>query len=223
MADVTAIVGAGPGLGQALARRFAAEGHRVALVARDEGKLDAMADEIGGGAAGFPADATDVDSLRAALARIADEMGPPAVLIHNASRWIAAKATDLDPATLASELTLGATAALAGAQAVLPGMEAAGRGTILWTGSRMGLHPDRAGTGAPALTAAKCALRGLALAGAGHFHARGIHLATLTIDGTIEPGGPFDPDRIADAFWAAHVAPRDAWTAERVFDGGAAG
>lgn len=222
MADMAIILGVGPNLGTALARRFAQGGCDVAMLARDGARLRDLAEEIAGRTGrrveGFSADGTDLDGLKRALDDVMAEMGPASVFIHSVSRWIAAEAPDLDPKVMMSELALGPGAALTGAQAVLPGMEAAGRGTILWTGSRMALEPEKQ-KAAPALAVAKVALRGLALAGAPSFHARGINFATITVNGTIKEDTPFAPDRIADAFWDAHVAPREDWVAERVFDG----
>lgn len=227
MADVAVILGAGPGLGAALARRFAEGGFDIALIARSGDKLAVLADEIAAGTGravrGFSADATDPGEVGAAIGRIAAEMGAPAVLIHNASRWIGASATELDPGLLASELALGPVAALAASQAVLPGMEARGGGTILWTGSRMGLAPEEAGGPAPALAAAKTALRGLALASAAAFRERGVTFATVTINGGIKEGTGFDPAAIAAAFWQVHAAGPGGTPAEVVFEGTKAG
>lgn len=222
MADLAVILGVGPGLGQALTRRFAAGGHDVAMIARNAERLTALGEEIasetGRTIRGFSADATDLADFRAALARIKDAMGDASVFIHSVSRWIPAKAPDLDPQVLMDELALSVGAALTGSQAVLPGMEARGRGTILWTGSRMALHPEGNGA-APALGTSKVALRGLAIAGAPAFHARGINFGTITINGMIKPGTRFAPEKIAETFWEAHVAPREDWVGERIFDG----
>lgn len=222
MADVAAILGVGPNLGQALVRRFAEGGCDVAMLARDGARLADLgrevSDETGRVVRGVSADATDFGSLRDALARVADEMGPPTVFIHSVSRWIEGRAPELDPDVLMSELALSAGAALVGSQAVLPGMEAAGRGTILWTGSRMALEPAGSAV-ATATTTGKAALRGLALASAKSFHDRGINFCTVTVNGTIEQGSPLAPAKVAEAFWAAHVAPRDDWVAERMFEG----
>lgn len=221
--ELTVILGVGPGLGQALARRFARGGHDVAMIARDKERLSDLAQEIaeetGRRVKGFSGDGTDLDGLRATMAEIASDMGPATVFIHSVSRWIDADLTELKSETLVAEMTLGAGAALAATQAVLPGMKEMGGGTVLWTGSRMGLHPEK-NSAAPALTAAKAALRGLALSGGGALHDAGINFATITINGGIEEGTPLSPDRIADAFWDAHTAPREAWQTERIFEGG---
>lgn len=222
MTDVAAILGVGPNLGQALVRRFTAGGFDVAMLARDGDRLADLGREVSGKTGrvvrGFSADGTDFGSLRGALGKVADEMGAPLVFIHSVSRWIEARAPDLDPDKLMSELALSAGAALVGSQAVLPGMEAAGRGTILWTGSRMGLKPEGSAIAAATATG-KAALRGLALASAKAFHARGINFGTITVNGSIKKGTPLAPEKVAQAFWQAHLAPREEWVAERVFDG----
>lgn len=218
---VAVVAAAGPGVGLAVAKRFAREGFAVALIARRPAALDAMVAEIaavGGVAWGYAADVTDPSALRAALAAAAADMGAPAVLVWNGGRWIEAPALALDPAELEVDLRLTTVAALVAAQAVTPAMAAAGGGTILVTGGGLALAPQYGGA-VPALTAGKAAARALVLAAAPDFAAQGVHLATVTIAGQVAPGGPFDPDRIAEAFWSLHVEPRDAWTVERVFDG----
>jgi len=185
---VCVVAGVGPGVGAAVARRFAAEGFTVALLARSSAALAAVAAEIGaagGTARSFPVDMTDLDALAAVLDRVSDEIGPPGVLVYT--------------------------------QAVWPAMRAAGRGTVIWTGGGLALAPQD-GTAVPALTAGKSALRGLALAAAPELPAGGVRLATVTIAGMVAPGGPFDPDRIAGAFWAAHAA-ADGAPVETVFSG----
>ncbi|WP_309615515.1 SDR family NAD(P)-dependent oxidoreductase, partial [Salinibacterium sp.] len=83
---VIAIIGAGPGLGAAVARRFGHEGSSVALISRDQSKLDAMAAEleaIGVTARGFAADVLKPGQLEDALARAAAELGPITVLQYS--------------------------------------------------------------------------------------------------------------------------------------------
>jgi len=219
---VCAVVAAGPGIGSAVARRFAREGFAVALIARRRDELDRQADAIaaaGGTARGFVADAGDEPSLRAALAEAADALGPPDVLAYNAGRWIESPAMALEPAAFRTELEVAAVGALVAAQAVFPAMRERGSGTMLFTGGGLALRPEYGGA-VPALAAGKSALRGLVLAMAGELAAAGVHAATVTVAGMVSPGGPFDPDRIADVFWELHAEPRGAWSAERVFTGG---
>jgi NADP-dependent 3-hydroxy acid dehydrogenase YdfG len=220
-AKVAVVAAAGPGVGFAVAKRFAHEGFAIALIARRRDALDAMVAEIvaeGGAARGYAADVTDPSALRAALSAAATDMGAPSVLVWNGGRWIETPALALDPAELEVDLRLTTVGALTAVQAVTPAMAAAGGGTILVTGGGLALAPQYGGA-VPALTAGKAAARALVLAAAPELAAQGVHLATVTIAGQVAPGGPFDPDRIAEAFWSLHAAPRDAWTVERVFDG----
>lgn len=221
---VCVVAGAGPGVGAAVARRFAREGFAVALMARRPGALESIAASIAaarGTARAVPVDLTDLAALDAAFAAVRAEMGPPEVLVYNAGRWIETPAMALATADLESELRLGPVGALAATQAVWPAMRQAGRGSVLWTGGGLALAPQY-GAAVPALTAAKSALRGLALAAAPELAASGVRLVTITIAGAVAPGGPFDPDRIAEAFWAAHAAPAGPSPVEQVFSGAAA-
>lgn len=215
------VVAAGPGVGLAVAKRFSRDGHPAALIARRPaalGQMTADIAEIGGTARGYAVDVTDMTALSDALARIVAEMGAPEVLVWNGGRWVETPALALDPATLETDLRLTTVGALVAAQAVTPAMEAAGGGSILVTGGGLALAPHYGGA-VPALTAGKAAVRALVHAAASEFATRRIHLGTVTIAGQVAPGGPFDPDRIAESFAALHAEPAGAWTVERVFDG----
>lgn len=88
MADRVAVVtGAARGIGAATARRLAADGLAVAVVDLDETAAKSTVDEVlalGGRALAVGADVSDADQVAAAVARVADELGPPAVLVNNA-------------------------------------------------------------------------------------------------------------------------------------------
>ncbi len=206
--NLAIVAGTGPGIGAALARRFAAEGMTVALIARGAATLEQIAKGIaaaGGTATVHPADLSDTDDVARVLSEIADRHGAASVMLWNAAIWAEVPALELSPQDFAAQLHLGVISALQAAQAVAPGMEAAGGGTILMTGGGLALAPEYGGT-VPGLTAVKSALRGLVLAAAPEFAARGIRLGTVTVAGTVAPGTAFDPDRIAAAFWRMHRA-----------------
>ncbi|WP_191090167.1 SDR family NAD(P)-dependent oxidoreductase [Histidinibacterium aquaticum] len=217
MPDLAIVVGAGPGLGAALCRRFARGGCTLAPVARDTARLAelcAQIEESGGTARPFAADVADFASLTTAIRSASDWAGPPGVLIYNVSRFVPKSPLELTPEELDTELRVSATAALAATQAALPLMPDGG--TVLWTGSGTALRPQ-AGKGSPSLAAGKSAMRGLALASAEAFHERGLNFRTITINGAIKEGTPFAPDKIAEAFWEAHASPD--WQPEIVFEG----
>ena len=205
------IVGIGPGLGAAIGRRFASGGFAVTGLARDPGRIAAAP-----GVALEQADASDP----ASLARVLTAGGPVEVLIYNAYRATMGQAgpSSLDPAALVEDFRVNVAGALAAAQAVLPGMRAAKRGSILLTGGGLALDP----TGwlpAASLAVGKAGLRSLALTLHKELAPEGVHVGTVTVAGQIQPGTPFDPERIAEAFWGLHMDTPGAFRAEVVFKG----
>jgi NADP-dependent 3-hydroxy acid dehydrogenase YdfG len=81
---VAVITGASSGIGEATARALAADGYRVALLARRADRIQALADELGDGAIAIDADVTGRDSLVAAAERVKDQLGGVDVLVNNA-------------------------------------------------------------------------------------------------------------------------------------------
>ena len=137
---------------------------------------------------------------------------------YNGGAWHETPAMQLEPDLFSRDLNLCITGALACAQAVYPHMRAGGRGTLLFTGGRLALHPEY-GAGVSSLTAGKAGLRAFVFALAKELAPEGLHVATVTIAGTVKPGTAFDPDRIAEQYWALHAEPANGWSVERVFDG----
>ena len=90
---VAVITGASSGIGEATARALAADGYRVALVARRADRIQVLADELGAGAIAIEADVTGRDSLVAAAQRVKDELGGADVLINNAGVMLLAPFT----------------------------------------------------------------------------------------------------------------------------------
>jgi len=81
---VAVITGASSGIGEATARALAADGHRVALLARRLDRIEALAGEVGEGAIAVEADVTDRGSLVVAARRVQDELGGADILVNNA-------------------------------------------------------------------------------------------------------------------------------------------
>jgi NADP-dependent 3-hydroxy acid dehydrogenase YdfG len=81
---VAVVTGASSGIGEATARALAADGHRVALLARRVDRITALVDELGNGSIAIEADVTDHDSIVAAAERVQDELGGADVLVNNA-------------------------------------------------------------------------------------------------------------------------------------------
>jgi NAD(P)-dependent dehydrogenase (short-subunit alcohol dehydrogenase family) len=137
--------------------------------------------------------------------------------VYNAARWHEVPAIEMAPDTFARDLSLSVVGALACAQQVAAAMRG-GQGSLLFTGGGLALHPQF-GKGVASLTAGKSALRGLVYALAGELASAGVHVATVTIAGTVARGTAFDPGRIADVYWALHSQPPESWQTEWVFDG----
>ncbi|MFN7320110.1 MAG: SDR family NAD(P)-dependent oxidoreductase [Methylobacterium sp.] len=198
-----AIIGAGPGIGMALARRFGREGHAIGLIARSQG-IDTLAAELaaeGLKAKAYRADATVPSTIGEVLADIEANLGPVNVMVFNAAAVSYLPLTQLTPAQLVADFTVGVASALAASQAVAPGMIARGGGSILLTGGGFAYRPVAA---LASLGVQKAGLRNLAFSLAEDLGPKGIRVGTVSILGMVKPETDFDPALIAERFWALH-------------------
>lgn len=208
------ILGAGPGLGTALGRRFAREGMPLALLNRSLQASRALAAELaaqGGRAEVVQVELSSAEAVRAAVEQALALLGDPAVLLFNASRFIPGPGSALPPEQLEEDFRINVVAALVAVQTALGAMRARGAGTIILTGGGAALSPA---AGSAALSATKAALRALAQSLFLELEPEGIHAATVTIDGIIGSSPPLGPERIAETYWELHCAPRERWVAE---------
>ncbi len=213
------VIGAGPGLGSAIAHRFAREGYRIGLIARDEAMLTAASDEFE--AAGTEcfvarADVTDADELRGAIDGVDAVLGIPDVVLSNTSMFVEATPSEVDPATFETVWRVACLSSLIALQHVAPGMRERGSGVFLMPGTPLALKPWPPGA---ALGAAKAAARNLVMNAGVELAPDGIHAAVITIDGVIKAGTDFAPDAIADRFFEVAALPADAWQPEYHFPG----
>ena len=195
------IVGAGPGLGMAFARRALAGGSDVTLAARSADTLNEMVTHLGsdgGQVATLVVDASQPKALRDTVASYADACDPAiSCALFNVSAWVPGGLnSDLD--AVSSGLDAGVVAALAMTQAVVPRMITQSSPRILFTGGGTADSPMVASIG---LGLQKAALRNLAIALDKDLRETTIAVRTLIIRGSIAPGTAFDPDRIAGALW----------------------
>jgi NADP-dependent 3-hydroxy acid dehydrogenase YdfG len=133
---VIAIIGAGPGLGAAVARKFGREGYSIALISRSQSKLDTIAAELqtaGLNAIGYAADVRVPAELEDALARAAAELGPITTLQYSPlpSRDYLKPVLDLTPELALEALQFSALGLIHAVRAVLPGMRQAGGGSVI--------------------------------------------------------------------------------------------
>ena len=179
---VCVITGVGDTTGAALARRFAAGGYRVAMIARDGERLVALEKEIPGSRA-FPCDIGNLEALTTTVAKIQSSMGAPEVLVHNAVAHTFDTFLDADPTDLERNFRVNTTALLYLTRELAPDMIDAGKGAIMVTGN----NASHRGVPKYALfTPTKAAQRILAEALARDLGPKGIHVGYVTIDAAID-------------------------------------
>jgi NADP-dependent 3-hydroxy acid dehydrogenase YdfG len=208
------VLGAGAGIGRAVAARFARGGMPVTVVARARPTLDAVTDAIGPDTAGLlalTADVADEDDLRAALNEASARFGVPDAVVYNAALVRADAPGELGAAGQLEAWSVNVLGALTAAAHVLPAMAERGSGTFLITG---GMPEPKAQY--VSLSLGKAGVRTLAAMLDERFGPSGVHVATVTVAGPVAPGGAWDPDDVAEHYWRLHHQPREAWTREVV-------
>ncbi|WP_046244359.1 SDR family NAD(P)-dependent oxidoreductase [Hymenobacter terrenus] len=201
MKNVIAIIGAGPGISQAVAHQFGRQGYEVVLVARTTDKLQALASELG--AAGIVAtpvvaDISQPTELRTALGGL----GELRVLHYNAA---VARATDVLAETaegLAQDFAVNVAGLLTAVQAALPQLEAS-QGSVLVTGGGLAKFPHPAYA---SLAIGKAGEANLAGSLAQALAPKGIYVGVLQVNGFVnEADAVHNPANIAHHFWAMHT------------------
>lgn len=220
---VAVVTGVGPGLGAALARRFA-KGYAVALNARKSDFIASVAWEIrgaGGHALEVPGDIGDPAQASAMFKKIHDQLGCPEVLLYNAGSGKFGTVVDITPEQYEADWRVNALGAFVSAREVAPHMIKHGHGVMLFTGATAGV---KAGPKSVSFGPAKFAMRGLAQSLARDLGPKGIHVAWINVDGSIDiPGRKvgnytsedmLSPDAIAETYWHLAHQHRSAWTME---------
>ncbi|MEO1089804.1 MAG: SDR family NAD(P)-dependent oxidoreductase [Pseudomonadota bacterium] len=221
---VCAVVGVGPGIGAATVRRFAAEGYRVALLARRSEYIEDLAAEFPDcGARAYPCDAGDPETIAAAFASIASDMGSVDVLSYNAGGGTWGTIEQIDATAFEASWRVNALGLLAAAQAVAPMMQVNGKGAIVVTGATASV---RGGAKATAFASAKAAQRSLAQSLARHLWPKGVHVSLVIVDGVVDlartraampdKGDDFflAPEDVAETIWWLAHQPKSAWSFE---------
>lgn len=219
------VAGAGEGLGRSIARRFAREGYAVALAARNADRLVRLAKEIG--ASAFPADLASESAVVALFRDVEAKLGPVEAVAFVASTrtqgpFAELSAEDFERVWRQSCLT-GFLVGREAARCMLPRQ----RGSVIFTGAS---GSTRGRAHFAAFAAAKGALRFMAQSMARELGPKGIHVATVLIDGAIDSermwrehrermqqlgaDGALHPDAIAETYWQIHSQPRSAWSHE---------
>ena len=210
------VTGVGPGTGAAVARRFAQGGYRVAMLARDADRLAALEREIPDSIA-VPCDVADPAALERAVAQVGD----PRVVVHNAVGGAFGTFTQIDADTLQRNFEINTMALFHLARLTTPAMIAAGEGALIVTGNTSAQRGRAAFAG---FAPTKAAQRILAESLARDLGPKGIHVAYLIIDASIDvpwqremrADKPDDfytsPKSIAEEVFHLAHQPRDAWS-----------
>jgi len=231
MADKAIIViGAGDALGGAIARRFAREGYAAVIVRRHPDQLEPLAAairEAGGEAHPFGVDARHEDQMVALFAKVEAEIAPVEVCVFNIGANVRFPIAETTARVFLKVWEMACFAGFLAGREAARAMTPRGRGTIIFTGATASV---RGREGFAAFAAAKHGLRAVAQSMARELGPRGVHVAHTIIDGAIDTAwiaenfperhalktedGILNPEHIADAYWALHAQPRDAWTHE---------
>ncbi len=216
---VCLVTGVGPGTGSALVRRFAQD-YEVAMLARSEERLQALASEIDHAHA-YPCDVTDTEQLQAVVAAINNDLGAPSVVVHNAVGGAFGSFMDIDPAVLENNFQVNTMALLHLARATAPAMIERGEGAIVVTGNTSAFRGLSHFAG---FAPTKAAQRILAEAMARELGPQGVHVSFVAIDAVIDlawtrkryadkPDDFFcQPADIAEECYRLAHQPRSAWS-----------
>ena len=221
---VCLITGVGPGTGTALVHSFLRGGYQVAMIARTEERLRAIADKEKHAKA-YPCDVSDTESLTATLRAITKEMGPPSIVIHNAVGGAFGTFLEIDAHTLERNFAINTMALFHLARLTVPGMIEAGNGVLICTGNTSAYRGKARFAGfAPTKAAQRILLESIAR----EVGPKGVHAAFVAIDAVIDvpwtrehfsdkPDEFFcQPDDIAEECFRIAHQNRSAWASEIV-------
>ena len=205
-----AIIGAGPGLGAAVARRFGSEGFAVALLSRSQERADALAAQLvdeGIQAQGFAADVRDPSGLARSLERVTETLGPIEVLQYSPlpQKDFMRPILETTAADLVGPVEFSIYGPVAAVHQVIPGMRFLGenRGTLLFVNGGTALVPKAHLTGTSVAFAGETAYVELLHE---ELAKEGIHVSQLIIGGSIVAGdAEKDPSKLAEILWDLHV------------------
>ena len=210
------VTGVGPGTGASIARRFAQGGYRVAMLARDADRLAELEQEIPESIA-VQCDVSDAKALHDAVSQV----GSPRVVVHNAVGGAFGTFTQVEAETLQRNFEINTLALFHLARLTTPAMIAAGEGALIVTGNTSAQRGRAAFAG---FAPTKAAQRILAVSLARDLGPKGVHVAYLIIDASIDvpwqrtmrPDAPDDffisPKSIAEEVFHLAHQPRDAWS-----------
>lgn len=230
MSSTCVIVGAGEGLGTALARKFSSEGMDIALISRTEaGSAAAMASAQAARPSAkvqfYSADATEPDTIEKAISLAASDFGNIDVLIYNVrDAFTIIEPLEMSYEALEKTFKLEVVGAFAATKAVLPAMRKRGQGSIFFSSSTAAFR----GSGKlPLYAIGKFGLRALSQGLTRAYSKDGVHIVHVRLDCDLDVpvmheryGDNYNSDKlaqpadVAQAYWHTHLQPRSAWSNE---------
>lgn len=214
---VLVVVGAGPGVGASVARRFGRDGYDVALVARSAARLAELDAQLRAGGVTTErasVDIADADALTTAVRDFGEHFGRIDVLHFNPSVFRQRDPLHLTLDELLDDVRVGVGGLLVAVQAARPFMSQGGR--IIATGSGAADSPWHE---ACSLGVQKAGLRNLVLSLDRTLAPDGIRATSVTVQGVLAPDTPFSAERVAEALYAAACTPDEQWRSEVAYDG----
>ena len=175
------ITGLGEGTGGYTAKKFSKEGYRIAMLARSAERLERFEKELEG-SKGYVCDVSNIDHLKETCSQIKKDMGSPEVLIHNAVKGNFEKLLDGKPEWLEENFRINTTSLMYLAHQLIPDMIKSKKGVIIVTGNTAA---KRGIANTPYFAPTKAAQRILAQSLARDFGPKGIHVAYLMVDASI--------------------------------------
>lgn len=206
MSKVIVIIGAGPGIGQAVAEKFGTEGFSVALISRRKEKLEKLRNELaekGIDAHAFVGDAGDAESMKDAFNQIWEIWEHIDVVHYNAAKLKMVNIANETADGLTRDFKVNVAGAMTMVNLVASDMEKKGEGTILLTGGGFALEPN---PDFGSLAIGKAGIRNLA----GSLHAalksKNIFVGTVTVCGYVKQDAEkHNPQNIAAQFWKLYT------------------
>lgn len=201
------VIGAGRGMGNHIAERFAKENFRVVLVARRQSALDEYATFLS--AKGYEvfakvADVSDAVSLTKLFAQVQEKFAVVDVLIYNAAFMSGGRVSQITAAEAVEHFKVDVAGALHCVQQVLPKQIARGEGAIIFTGGLFGVYPN-ANFEYACMSMDKAALRSLAQMLNSELNDKGIFVGIVQIMGVVGSNENFAPKNIAEAYWKLYT------------------
>lgn len=215
------LIGAGPGIGLATARRFAEQGYSVVLAARNIERLQQLVAQLqreGHKAAAERVDASNPTAVAALVERIGSKLSVvhynAGILHYNSLGELQARPLESESVdSIVFDTQINLVSAIAAARAAVPLFAGRAGVSILFTGGGFGIQP----TGDfLTLSVGKAGIRATTLALFEPLRRKGIHVGTVTVSRLVSPDSIEAMD-VANAFWEMHTQPREAWVPEIVY------